>query len=994
MPICDETYEKLTRLIHSYEENRDECRRPSYNETSLRVEYLNPLFKLLGWDVDNETGQSLYTREVIHEANVTIDTDDPAHSNKKPDYAFRTGGAVRFFLEAKKPSVNILNNSAPSFQARRYGWSGNHRIVVLSNFEDTCIYDCAYVPNPDQPPSFARIAHYHYDQLLDSFGQLSSLISKDAVLNGSLETINADEAVEKEPFDDYFLAQIRNWRFSIAKDICEHYEVIDDAALNRFTQAILDRIIFLRVCEDRGFEKPSLLFDISSFSELKNQFAIADAKYDSGLFHQQLGTEWSISDEVLKGIFEDLYFPNSSYSFSVVQPHVIGQIYEQFLSENLSVENGWVIFEQPDVVADSDGVVPTPKEITDVIVAQTLEGIRNDCRVADICCGSGNFLLSAFEYLMSSKLNECVHTGSKCLIERASGFDLPYSMKREILERDIYGVDINPLAVEVTKLSLLLRLLENCEPDELEAYTKATGNKLLPDLSNNIKCGNSIVDESYYSYDPSATTDVTTLRAIRPFDWSSEFTPCSFDAIVGNPPYIRVQNMKKHRKKEYDYIKSEYCGFATTQTALVDKYQVFIERALSLLSASGKLGMIVPNKFLTIKSGSALRKLLSTDYSIAKLIDFSAVQVFPGRSTYTCIFVATPEKLRSFKRQQVESLSSFIESPLAGGVTYPSEKIGNDPWCFPPDIVAKHLVQIEDKCVPLASLAEIFVGLQTSNDEAYTFEPIDDGEDYYTFNSIAGGIARIEKRLCRPCLLDVQLEPYASPRANKQMIFPYEIIEGKPTIIPISRLREEAPMGYEYFMSIRQILSQRSMGSKTTEENWHRFGRSQSLSRFCGSPHIVWTVMSLEPKYELDRSGDTLFTGGGNGPYYGLEMKDTATESIEYLLASLCYNFTETLIRSCTSVFGNNYYSHGKQFVADVPIRRINFDDPSERAKHDEIKNLVTKVNRLISLRDSSTNDDDETLLTRSIDAAKRQITCTMDDLYEVNEAVREALKG
>lgn len=993
MPENEDLYEKLRKLVQNYEANRAECKKSSYNETLLRVEYLNPLFKLLGWDVDNKAGKSLYSREVIHEANVNVDVEESEHANKKPDYAFRIAGAVKFFLEAKKPSVNILTKPAPSFQARRYGWSGNHKIVVLSNFEDTAIYDCTYVPDPTQPASFARIAHYHYDQLLESFDQLSALISKNAVLNGSLDKLNADEAVEKEPFDDYFLSQIRNWRFLIAKDIYERYDNVDDATLSRFTQAILDRIIFLRVCEDRGFEEPSLLLGLDSFAALKRQFVLSDAKYDSGLFHYQTDTQWSISDDVVKSIFKDLYYPKSSYSFSVVQPHVIGQIYEQFLSEHLSIENGWIKFEQPEVISDADGVVPTPKEITDIIVDRTLEGVKEGCRVADICCGSGNFLLSAYEYLLSRELDIYVRKGSRNLVERSSGYDLPYSRKRELLEESIFGVDINPLAVEVTKLSLLLRLLEDCTPDELDTYINVSGNKLLPDLSQNIKCGNSIVGESYYSFNSSAATDVAVLRTIRPFNWATEFSPCSFDAIVGNPPYVRVQKMKKLQKNEYEFIRSEYCEFETTNTTLVDKYQIFIERALSLLSPTGKLGMIVPNKFLTIKSGSALRELLSTKFNISELIDFAAVQVFPGRSTYTCIFVATPQRKVTFKRQQVKSLSAFIESPLSGAVSYPIKKLGSAPWCFPPNALAKHLEIIGKFCTPLNELAEVFVGLQTSNDNAYIFDPLTDEGNCYSFNSIAGKVAYVEKSICRPCLLDLQFEPYASPIANKQMIFPYEIVNGEPSVIPLSKLKSVAPKCYSYFLSIKDILQQRAMGSKTTDENWHRFGRSQSLKRFGGEPHIVWTVMTLGPKYELDKTGTALFTGGGNGPYYGLEMRQDVDESIEYILAALCYNFTEVLIRSCTSVFGNSYYSHGKQFVDDVPIRRIDFKNPSERAKHDAIKEKVTKVNRLLELRATTHSNDDKTLLTRSIEAEKRQITCIMDDLYEMNETVRKALE-
>lgn len=275
---------ELRALVARYAANRDEYLNPSYGETSLRVEFLDPLFCILGWDVNNESGLSIYSREVIHEANVTVDDEDDAHANKKPDYAFRIGGETKFFLEAKKPSVNIMERRKPAFQARRYGWNGNHAIAVLSNFEDLSIYDCGYRPVETQEPGFARIAHYGYNELVDHFEELYNLVSKEAVATGSLDEIDAREQAARVPFDDLFLGQISSWRADISVDVCSHYTVTDMDALSQFTQTLLNRIIFLRVCEDRSFEDEEELLRIASYEELREAFASADAKYDSGLF--------------------------------------------------------------------------------------------------------------------------------------------------------------------------------------------------------------------------------------------------------------------------------------------------------------------------------------------------------------------------------------------------------------------------------------------------------------------------------------------------------------------------------------------------------------------------------------------------------------------------------------------------------------------------------------------------------------------------------------
>lgn len=378
----------LKQLICKFETNHKEYVNPNYNETALRVEFLNPLFELLGWDVNNNRGLSIYNREVIHEANVRVDDEDETHSNKKPDYAFRIGGETKFFLEAKKPSVNILENSSPAFQARRYGWNGNHPIVVLSNFEYISVYDCSYRPDHNQDASFARIMCIHYKDLLHHFQELSALISRNSVAKGSLDSIDAGEKAQKEPFDQYFLEEIRSWRAQIASDVFAHNKVQDSSKIDLFTQTLVNRIIFLRVCEDRSFENAESLLEIKTFQELKKLFDEADKKYDSGLFNYLSDAPLNVSDSILIGIFKELYYPYSTYAFNVVQPHIIGQIYEQFLSEHIAIKDGTVTFEQTPECIESNGVVSTPKEIADAIVSNTLDSVSYPCKIADICCGS------------------------------------------------------------------------------------------------------------------------------------------------------------------------------------------------------------------------------------------------------------------------------------------------------------------------------------------------------------------------------------------------------------------------------------------------------------------------------------------------------------------------------------------------------------------------------------------------------------------------------
>ena len=276
---------QVGELVRTYSNNYQQFQRATYNETQVRVDFVNRFFRLLGWDVDNERGLPQHLREVTHEATVIVE-EDGIHRSKKPDYSFKVGTEVLFFLETKKPAVNITVDSAPAFQLRRYGWSGNLKISVLTNFTDLYIYDCSVRPREGDDIGVAMIAHYHFDEYADKFEEIYSLLSKESVVEGEFERQfgNIHGALRREPFDQYFLDQIRNWRNLLGEDILRNNPGVDNETLNIFVQRILNRTIFLRICEDRCLEDYESLRGITTYQELRALFAAADQKYDSGLF--------------------------------------------------------------------------------------------------------------------------------------------------------------------------------------------------------------------------------------------------------------------------------------------------------------------------------------------------------------------------------------------------------------------------------------------------------------------------------------------------------------------------------------------------------------------------------------------------------------------------------------------------------------------------------------------------------------------------------------
>lgn len=481
--------EQVAELVQTYSNNYPQFQRATYNETQVRVDFVNRFFKLLGWDVDNERGLPQHLREVTHEATVVVE-EDGVHRSKKPDYSFKVGTEVLYFLETKKPAVNLTIDAAPAFQLRRYGWSGNLKVSVLTNFTDLYIYDCSVRPREGDDIGIAMIAHYHFDEYVERFEEIYNMLSKEAVLTGQFERHfgNIQGALRREPFDQYFLDQIRTWRMMLGEDILCNNPNVDAETLNIFVQRVLNRTIFLRICEDRCFENYESLKAITTYQDLRTMFAAADQKYDSGLFELLEEDRLTVSDSVIIEIFQSLYYPNNSYEFGVIDPYIIGQIYELFLDEALVIrEDGHIETQEKPEVVDSQGAVNTPKNITDIIIEETLRPLYENrtpeevaqYRIADICCGSGNFLLSAFEYIVNYHIEyyrnhdreNAERRGDIYQLAGSTNYILSYERKRSILKN-------NPLCIEV---------LKNINASGLYELTERT---------------NDILDENYVGDDP------------------------------------------------------------------------------------------------------------------------------------------------------------------------------------------------------------------------------------------------------------------------------------------------------------------------------------------------------------------------------------------------------------------------------------------------------------------------------------------------------------
>jgi len=679
IPLIDEEKRVILQsLKEKFEENARQYHSEQYDEANTRLEFIDEFFKCLDWDVGNKQGFSHAYKEVLVEDKVKV-----SGAIKAPDYSFRIGGVRHFFVEAKKPSVNVKNATEPAFQVRRYGYSAKLPLSILTNFEEFAVYDTRIKPNKTDEASVARIFYCTYQDYINNFDFLYNTFSRTAILKGRLDRYVEENKNKKgtSEVDKELLKTLESWREELAKNIALNNPKISLHELNLAVQKIVDRIIFLRIAEDKEIEEYGTLLQIckqksSIYTSLVRLFDRANTKYNSGLFAAlPFLDELIIEDKVFTNIIEGLYYPDCPYEFSILPVEILGSIYEQFLGKTIRFrgvkgERHTAIIEEKPEVKKAGGVYYTPEYIVEYIVKQTVGvGIKGKTpeavaklRIIDPSCGSGSFLVGAYSYLLNWHLD--YYTKAKNLkkalkegaIYQATGgaYKLTIEKKQAILLNNIYGLDIDEQAVEVAKLSLYLKLLEDegAEASSRQELFKHSDLKLLPSLVGNIKCGNALVESDYYlGKEASLFEDLEVMREINVFDWQDSdkgfgaiFEVGGFDCVIGNPPYVSnaTQRINEKFKSQREYFLSS--GHYKTLHKLWDLYILFIEKSLSILKIGGIYSSIIPYPFTNQSYAKLSREMILQGYNLLEIVDLKGTKVFEHASVTNCIPIIKKEK--------------------------------------------------------------------------------------------------------------------------------------------------------------------------------------------------------------------------------------------------------------------------------------------------------------------------------------------------------------
>ena len=1094
---------EILELVARFEQQLEAYKSGQYNETQVRREFLDPFFKALGWDIDNKQGYAETYKDVIHEDQIRI-----AGATKAPDYCFRIGGTRKYFLEAKKPSVFIKEDISPAYQLRRYAWSAKLPLSILSDFEELAVYDCRVKPHKDDAASTARIFYCTFRDYAEKWDWIYERFSRDAVLKGSFDKF-ADSTKGKKgtaEVDAAFLAEIENWRTELARNLALRNPRLTQRELNFAIQRIIDRIIFLRICEDRGLEDYGRLRALVNgdriYPRLCQLFEAADDRYNSGLFHfkpekdrheapDELTLALELDDQLLRDILRGLYYPDSPYEFSVFSADILGQVYEQFLGKVIRLTEGHraVVDDKPEV-KKAGGVYYTPTYIVDYIVRQTvgklLEEIAGEpgsagassfgvpalassasasssgpksspaqpakagtpnlspratarvldrvaqFRILDPACGSGSFLIGAYQFLLDWHLQfYTAHDPEKwararkaALVQTTRGWRLTIAERKRILLNNIFGVDIDTQAVEVTKLSLLLKVLEGETGQTLQTIFRLFHERALPDLGDNIKCGNSLIGPDFYQQQQRVLLDDEERYRVNVFDWQAEFphvfrrristgelretaaaSPLDytmpgvplhgsysyrkkkgakaapppvplepgweggFDAVIGNPPYVRMEEFKELKS----YLRRNY----DCHEERSDLYAYFIERGHWLLRENGRFGMIVSNKFLRANYGAPLRETLRKQATIDRVADFAGLPVFVGATVRTVVLLTrrasgqktpviySPPPCQEDFLALVGGSKTVGEMAAANSYEVPVGSLAKQVWSFGEANREQLIERLRATTTPLVRYCpgRICMGVKSGCTDAF----------------IIGAATRRAILKCdqgasgiiKPVLNGRDIRRYQINWPESFLIYTYHGVDVSSFSAVLEHLKPYKPR----------------LQSRATSQEWYELQQPQlKFSDFMAAPKIVFPDIATTPRFALDDKG-----------YFGTNTIYFIAKPDLYLLGLLNSRLGAFYFATvCAGLEGKNetYLRFFGQYLEGFPVRVADLSTTSDRTLHNRMVSLVEQMLGLHKQLAAARTPQEQTALERQIAATDTHIDRLVYDLYGLTEDEISIVEG
>ena len=962
---------KVQSLIDTFAANKSYFMSKEFNEAQTRAQFIDPFLECLQWDVKNEQGLRPDYRDVIPEDRIQV-----GERTKHPDYTLCCCGMRKIYVEAKQPSVDLKQNPEPALQVRRYAYSAKMPVAILTDFQEFAVYDTRIKPSAKDSAGTARIEYFTFDQYAEKFEELYRKFSYEAVSHGDFDTYfeSAKDKKGTASVDNDILAMIEDWRTLLAEDIALHNTEIDEFNLTGSVQKIIDRILFLRICEDKEIESYDTLKNIAEskagiYEKLKTLFDNADQKFNSGLFKKDSFTDGlNLQDKTLITIINALYYPICQYEFSVLPVEILGSIYERFLGKIIrfsrKTKNGHSVevVEKPEV-QKAGGVYYTPTYIVKYIVKNTIgkkiEGKTPEevaaMHFVDPACGSGSFLIGAYQYLLDFHLNYYDTDKNRAKAEkkgviykdaRTKEYKLSVEEKKRILVNNIYGVDIDAQAVEVTKLSLFLKLLENEGKalsgiaNDLFKGSDMTGGKILPDMSGNIKCGNSLIGSDFYADKDLTLFGMEEQRKVNVFDWDKQFAAVfkngGFDCVIGNPPYVSAPNMVAMMNDQREAI-AKSPRFKTLYQKW-DLYIPFVEMSIDMLKDGGLYSAIIPYPFTNQTYGKLIRQKIISDYNLIEMADLNGTKVFDTATVSNCIPVVEKAKpngkcVITHINEQKEILP-FIEQPYEKLVQDQKTQV----WNLTND--ERSMSKYADMHV-LGDYCYISKGMVLNSDEKETknkfkkADLISDVEDKIHCRKFIEG-----KDLGKYCINTIRYLEYDTERVPDLL--------SRPTF---RKLYKTPKLMFNRLGELQVVLD--SEGDFTTSDAMF----------VC----LLWNSLSGVENKSITSSIKKF------SKYSRLEMeKLSETVDLKYLLAIMNSKYAAVLL---TNQRGGDYHIY-PEHIRNIPIPTATAD---QQQKLSSLATQMLDAHRQLGLAKS---EADKAMLAQRIDILDAQINALVYSLY------------
>ncbi len=878
--------QQIQKLVEKYQRVAEAGKIKSYNEAQTRNEFIEPLFEYLGWDMRNLTTDN----EVTTEENI---------SGGRVDLAFRFNNIPAMFLEAKAMKVD-LDEWKWAEQAINYSWNKSVTWAVLTDFESIKIFNAEIPPKNISQNLFIELNCRDFINRFDQLWLLSKESFEQKLLDKEAEKWG--KLTQRMQVGEKLFEDLMSWRVSLTKDF-KKQNTLTDEELDEGVQRILDRLIFIRTAEDRKIE-PNVLLGIlrggkaNLYKQLVKAFRDFDDGFNSKLFAPHYCEEWKANDksisEVIKGLYEtkDGY----RYDFSVISADVLGGIYEQYLS----FVRGRKGEDKAKSKRKSQGIYYTPKYIVEFIVKETLGEVLKKTKPKDIskikvldpACGSGSFLIAAYDKIAGSIENPSLFT------------------KFDILKDNIYGVDLDTQAVEIAQLNLLLKVLSQ--------KTK------LPTLQHNLRMGNSLISEGDAQY--------------KPFNFETEFKEVSaqggFDVIIGNPPYVRQENIKQYKS----YFEKE---FPNVYAGTADLFVYFFEKSMHLLKDGGYFGFIVSNKFIKSGYGMNLRKYIQNNFKIISLIDKFNDKVFEAATVDPCIIIIQKEKPR--KNHQIlynKKIKVSQNSLSEKGWTFVDET----------ELNLKRKIESAGKKIKDWECVNIYFGIKSGCNEAFI---IDETKKRELISENPDS-----KEIIVPIVRGQDIKRYELYYPNLYLIKAKIGVDiNKYTVI------------YKHLLKYKDQLKKRT-DYKPRIMEWYHLRTCDYYDEF-EKPKIIYPDISEKGGFYWDNEGyyfnNTIYMLVGN-------VKKSWVAILNSKLINWYY-------RQIASGLGDKGIRHFTQFMKEMPIIE----------KSDSLENLAQQMLDFYKeLQATSVNTDRYNSLKREIEKLDHEIDSEVYKLYGLtNEEIK-----